>query len=44
VLLSDEKGLGRVEESTKRLLVSMERVLNKLQYWRCYHNCKVITV
>jgi len=42
VLLSDEKGLKKVEESTKRLLVSMERVLDGLQCWKYYHNCKVI--
>jgi len=30
-VLGDEKGLGRVEESTGRLLVGMERVLDGLQ-------------
>jgi len=31
VLLSDEEGLGGVKESTKKLLVSIERVLDELQ-------------
>jgi len=31
VLLGDEEGLGGVEESTRRLLIGMERVLAGLQ-------------
>jgi len=31
VLLGDEEGLGGVEESTRRPLIGMERVLDGLQ-------------